>query len=107
MCKEAYDDYKRFKRDKEANLTIYRVLGQNGFIDVHSSDLKVGMIVEVNSNMRIPADMILLYTKFIYNHNKNELLINIYVKVTQTDQCSSEQINWMEKQTGNFVHQLN
>jgi len=47
MAKEAYDDYKRYLRDLEANSSIYKVLTQDGEKDTKSSDLKVGDIVEV------------------------------------------------------------
>lgn len=63
MLKEAYDDYKRYKRDKEANSQLYKVFTSNGQkIDIPSSDLKVGQIIEVRANQRIPADLVLLYT---------------------------------------------
>jgi len=63
MIKEAYDDFNRFKRDKEANSQLYKVFtGAAGKINTPSSDLKVGDIIEVNANQRIPADLLLLYT---------------------------------------------
>ncbi len=31
MLKEAYDDYQRYKRDKEANSYPYKVITQNGY----------------------------------------------------------------------------
>ncbi len=40
-------------------------------IDLPSSDLKVGHIIEVHANQRIPADLLLLYTSYNhYNNNK-------------------------------------
>lgn len=63
MLKEAYDDYKRYKRDKEANLTRYRIIRNQQFVSIPSCDLRVGHIVEINANQRIPADIILLHTR--------------------------------------------
>lgn len=59
--KEAYDDYERYKRDKEANSSKYRILRGNRFESISSADLKVGDIIEVVANQRIPADLLILY----------------------------------------------
>ncbi len=64
MMKEAYDDFYRYKRDKEANSTLYSVWKENKFEQIPSSDLRAGMLVEVKANQRVPADMILLHTKY-------------------------------------------
>ena len=60
ISKEAYDDYKRFKRDQEANSQIYDRLTITGVEKVPSSDLEVGDLVYVHRDQRVPADMILL-----------------------------------------------
>lgn len=61
--KEAWDDYKRYKRDKEANSQQYSVLKEsNSKVLTESAQLKVGDIIEVHANQRIPADLILLHT---------------------------------------------
>lgn len=91
MGKEAYDDYLRYLRDKEANSTKYAVLQrypsstiasssrreEAGADDVSkhlvhghhgptratpSSSLKVGDLVLLEKNQRVPADMVLLHT---------------------------------------------
>jgi phospholipid-translocating ATPase len=63
MCKEAFDDYMRMKRDKELNNTVFPMLNQQSeFQDVKSQDIKVGMIIKVKQNQRVPADLVLLYT---------------------------------------------
>lgn len=77
MGKEAFDDYQRHLRDKEANSTRYLILDRAALaqmtIDaesgssllsrsVPSSKLKVGDIVLLEKNMRVPADMALLRT---------------------------------------------
>ncbi|KAL7753214.1 putative aminophospholipid-translocase [Sorochytrium milnesiophthora] len=64
MCKELADDLKRKRRDKEANSQLYQVLdpAQRGLVNVPSSDLRVGDLVVVRKNQRIPADLVLLRT---------------------------------------------
>lgn len=67
--KEAYDDYIRFLRDKAANSTLYSVLSSlphshhastSPFRSVPSSKLKVGDLVQLEKNARVPADLLLL-----------------------------------------------
>ena len=77
MGKEAYDDYCRYLRDREANSTRYLVLlpqanpstdPQDGHLPrpqtraTPSSSLKVGDMVLLEKNQRVPADMVLLTT---------------------------------------------
>ncbi|CAI2369958.1 unnamed protein product [Moneuplotes crassus] len=79
MMKEAYDDFQRYRRDKEINEKQYEKLqgdGQFGFIK--SEKIKVGDIVKVNQNERIPADMVLLYTT---KHESS----NIFIRTDQLD----------------------
>ena len=61
MMKEAYDDYQRYIRDKEANSCQYGVLTSKGIIMKQASQLKVGDIIQVLANQRIPADLVLLH----------------------------------------------
>lgn len=75
MGKEAYDDYKRNQRDKEANSQKYLILESSSAIDssyvdaatpptraVPSSKLRVGDLVVLEKNQRVPADLVLLRT---------------------------------------------
>lgn len=63
IAKEAYDDYKRYLRDKEANSQLYcKVLPTGEFEQVPSSQLAVGDLVHLEKDQRVPADMILLRT---------------------------------------------
>lgn len=63
MLKEGFDDFQRYKRDKEANSTLYQVLKPNKVkIQKPSSQLLVGDIIEIHPSQRIPADLILLYS---------------------------------------------
>lgn len=80
MGKEAYDDYKRHLRDKEANSQRYLILSppppslsepdpEQAYLNTHantrsvpSSSLKVGDLIHLEKNQRVPADLVLLHT---------------------------------------------
>ena len=68
MLKEAYDDFKRFQRDKELNLAKYERLTErtarspSGLTAVSAKDIRVGQILKIKHNQRLPADMLLLHT---------------------------------------------
>src|SRR5258708_24396583 len=82
MGKEAYDDYKRNLRDREANSACYLVLASGApspsdeeelshsllegdfppTRSVPSSSIRVGDLVLLEKNQRVPADLILLRT---------------------------------------------
>lgn len=89
MGKEAYDDYSRYRRDREANSTRYLVLlpqppspvaSQSELLEngpfrspepslprpqtrsTPSAAIRVGDIVLLEKNQRVPADMVLLTT---------------------------------------------
>lgn len=44
------------------NLKKHEILTAAGFKHIYSQDLKVGQIVKVHQNERLPADLLLLYT---------------------------------------------
>lgn len=58
MSKEAWDDVQRRRRDRESNGELYDVIGYSRMLP--SRDLKVGHIVRLHKDQRVPADMILL-----------------------------------------------
>eukprot|EP01113_Clastostelium_recurvatum_P029203 TRINITY_DN3524_c0_g1_i3.p1 TRINITY_DN3524_c0_g1~~TRINITY_DN3524_c0_g1_i3.p1 ORF type:complete len:1185 (-),score=348.75 TRINITY_DN3524_c0_g1_i3:5-3115(-) len=60
--KEAIDDFKRYLRDKEANGQKYMRLTTGGLVPIPSSDIKVGQLIQIETNQRVPCDMILLRT---------------------------------------------
>ncbi|KAI0830346.1 protein transporter [Trametes gibbosa] len=73
MGKEAYDDYKRNLRDREANSQKYLVLDPTEYSastpegiphtrSVPSSALRVGDLIVLEKNQRLPADLVLLRT---------------------------------------------
>ncbi|XP_055550513.1 probable phospholipid-transporting ATPase IIA isoform X1 [Wyeomyia smithii] len=64
ICREAVDDLRRHKRDREVNSQKYKRFNN---VDkppelVSSSKLKVGDIIMVEKDERVPADLILLRT---------------------------------------------
>lgn len=64
MGKEAYDDYQRHLRDREANSQKYSIINATTGImkAVPSSSIRVGDLVYLEKNQRVPADMVLLRT---------------------------------------------
>jgi phospholipid-translocating ATPase len=62
MLREAYDDFKRYRRDKELNSQLYQILTYDGVKKVPSSQLKVSDIIIIEKNQRVPADVVLLKT---------------------------------------------
>ena len=62
MCREAYDDLMRWRRDREVNKSLYKRLTPAGIVNVTSEKIKVGDLIYVEKDCRIPADMILLRT---------------------------------------------
>jgi phospholipid-translocating ATPase len=63
IAKEAFDDYKRYLRDKDANSQLYKkILPSGDVIDIPSSDIAVGDLIHLEKDQRVPADMIFLRT---------------------------------------------
>lgn len=62
ICKEAVDDYKRYIRDKEQNETLFNKVTFNGLEKIKACDIKVGDIIQLEKNERVPADMVFLHT---------------------------------------------
>lgn len=53
--KEAWDDFKRYRRDKEANSQMYVRLTPLGREPISSADIKVGQLIVMETNQRVPA----------------------------------------------------
>ncbi|KAM7353940.1 putative phospholipid-transporting ATPase IIA isoform 1-T1 [Cochliomyia hominivorax] len=65
ICREAIDDYRRHQRDREVNSQKYKrliVSESRGYEMVPSSKIKVGDIIIVEKNERVPADLVLIRT---------------------------------------------
>lgn len=60
--KEAWDDFQRYRRDREANHQKFKKLTPQGFVELSSSEIQVGHIIQIQTNQRAPADMVLLRT---------------------------------------------
>lgn len=60
MMQEAFDEIARRARDKEANSELFDVLGRTGL--TAAKDIKVGDMLRLYKDRRIPADVILLRT---------------------------------------------
>ncbi|KAF6063295.1 phospholipid-translocating P-type ATPase, flippase family protein [Candida albicans] len=84
MMKEAGDDIARRRRDKEQNQELYEVLNRNSSdaLSIESklvpaSGLRVGDLVRLHKDVRIPADMILLQS--------SESTGEVFIKTDQLD----------------------
>lgn len=93
MIKEGVEDIIRFKRDREANSSRYKVLTSSGQYRLKlSSDIKTGDIIEICANNRVPADLVLLYT----NNPEGTVFI-------RTDQLDGE-TDWKLRSVIPFLH---
>lgn len=59
---EAYLDIQRMLRDRQVNGEKYKRLTRNGMEEIPASEIQVGNFIQVETNRRVPADMILLRT---------------------------------------------
>ncbi|KFD56527.1 hypothetical protein M513_02631, partial [Trichuris suis] len=62
ICREAYDDFKRYVRDKELNSMLYELVTPIGSKMTKSSSIQVGDVLKIHKDQRIPADAVLLHT---------------------------------------------
>lgn len=62
MCREAFDDIKRRWRDNEVNSAVYKKLTPGGVVKISSDKIKVGDLIYIEKDERVPADVILLST---------------------------------------------
>ena len=75
LLREAIDDIKRYKRDKEQNSQVFIRIDMNGNKKIFSKDIQIGDLIEINKGQRIPADILI-----IKSYDKN-----IYIKTDQLD----------------------
>ena len=101
ILKEAFDDFKRFLRDKEANSQIYKKLMPDGnTINIPSSDIKVGDFIILEKNQRVKQIKQQMQTKpsnsFLGNEKKKKRCLVtwfFYEPLNQTEVVSSGLIN--------------
>lgn len=63
LIREAVDDMLRYKRDKAVNSQIYMRMSKNDLTEaIPSAQIKVGDIIQVGKDQRVPADMVFLRT---------------------------------------------
>jgi phospholipid-translocating ATPase len=87
LLKEAYDDYHRYLRDCEANGQLYGKLLADGSVTmIPSGCLKVGDVVVLHKDQRVPADVVLLKTSVHDSGSQGAVFI-------RTDQLDGE-IDW-------------
>jgi phospholipid-transporting ATPase len=62
MLKEGYEDFMRYRQDKEINLKMAKVWNHrtNEWENKYWQDLKVGEVVRVEKNQQFPADLLML-----------------------------------------------
>jgi len=80
LIKESIDDFKRYQRDKEVNeekIVRLKSDGSGETEDVRAMDIRVGDLIQLGSNDRIPADCIFLQTSDASNQT--------YVRTDQLD----------------------
>ena len=63
MAKEAYDDVQRWRTDVAINHESYERLLPTGATErVHAQDIRVGHLIRVTTDQRVPADLVMLRT---------------------------------------------
>lgn len=96
LVKEAYDDYNRKKRDEETNSQVYTLIDKSGRREIMSKDIKVGSIIEIKSNQRIPADCVIL--------NTSEEDGTVFIRTDQLDGETDWKLRKAIKFTHNFMN---
>lgn len=61
MAREGYEDYKRWKSDKESNSNTTHIFRENNLCNVPWSMLRPGDLVKVYAEELVPVDMVPLY----------------------------------------------
>eukprot|EP01063_Lacrimia_lanifica_P031426 TRINITY_DN5178_c0_g1_i3.p1 TRINITY_DN5178_c0_g1~~TRINITY_DN5178_c0_g1_i3.p1 ORF type:complete len:1449 (+),score=423.25 TRINITY_DN5178_c0_g1_i3:68-4348(+) len=59
-CKEAWEDWKRHKADKEDNSGLVQVLRGKQWVDTPSMNIRVGDIIKIERNEAVKADVVIL-----------------------------------------------
>ncbi|KAG5468369.1 hypothetical protein LSCM1_02349 [Leishmania martiniquensis] len=63
LLKDALDEWKRFRRDRIANVEVFEKLTRSGdVVAVRSSHIQVGDLLILHQGQRVPADCVVLHT---------------------------------------------
>ncbi|CAH8579260.1 unnamed protein product [Dicrocoelium dendriticum] len=62
FIREAIDDIRRWLRDREVNQAGYAKFVRHGQVWITSASIKVGDLIHLDKDQRVPADMVLLWT---------------------------------------------
>jgi phospholipid-translocating ATPase len=84
LIKEAYDDIYRYKTDIKTNSEEFTVIENNARRKIKSSDIKVGHLIELSQNQRVPADMVVLKT-FNEGNDDSSAEGNLFIRTDQLD----------------------
>ena len=105
LFKEGYDDIYRYKQDRKTNSEEYILLENINEKyekrNIRSEDIKVGDLIELHRNQRVPADMIALKS-----YNKEEMFSTSGNLFIRTDQLDGE-TDWKLRKTPNLTQNLN
>ena len=63
--KEAWDDRKRYLRDREANSQIYERLTDRGFQNIPAFDIKIGDMIRIHQNQRVSLKILVKVLLFL------------------------------------------
>ena len=94
FLKEVWDEYKRKVKDNELNAEKYILLHQGKDSKIRSDQIKVGDILRLEKNQRVPADLILLQT--------SDPSGTVFVR---TDQLDGE-TDWKVREAVKFTQKL-
>ena len=59
MGKEAHDDVQRWRKDREINSARYVRLLPGGGTEAIAEEIRVGQLLRIETNQRVPADVVL------------------------------------------------
>lgn len=101
ISKEAFDDFARYQRDTDLNMFAYNVLlrssnpGEAHTVRVPSQDIRVGDILVLDTDERVPADCVLLHAKSSEAEQQrlslSEMNASAFPALSRTPSADSEQ----------------
>lgn len=97
--KEALDDYKRHKNDRQANRRRFKIIRGGVELEVQSQEIRVGDVVYVDEDQEFPADMVLLNSSednsscFVQTSNiDGETDLKVRTAVAETANATADQL---------------